>query len=80
MFQSILPIKLLLLERNDPSKHHLLHRLMCHEDQRSNFPEYWGNVRNIIGPFIMEAINNDQILKDNEQIHKITIEDVVRKL
>ena len=71
-------MRLLMLRRNDPLRNELLLRLMCHEEERQNFPDYWNRVRNVLGPFIITVLNSEELIKEKQQSDIITIDDVVR--
>lgn len=70
-------MRLLMLRRNDPYRNDLLVRLMGHEEERKNFPEYWSRVRNFLGSFIVTVLNNEKLLNKKQQCDKITLDDVV---
>ena len=70
-------MRLLLLEKDEPANNQLLHLLMCHEDQRPKFPEYWDRFRNVLAPFIVDVLNNDSVVQENQPNSKISIDDVV---
>ena len=73
----ILPIRLLMLRRTDAFRNELFLRLMCHEEQRKQFPEYWDGVRQTSGPFILDVLNDEKMKNENDIGNRITLEDVV---
>ena len=68
-----------MLRRTDTFRNELFLRLMCHEEKRKFFPEYWNNVSNTLGPFILDVLNDETMIDQNDVCTRITIEDVVRK-
>ena len=65
-----------MLRRTDTYRNELFSRLMCHEEQRQKYPEYWDGVRHTSGPFIMDVLNDEKMKNENDT--RITLEDVVR--
>ena len=68
-----------MLRRTDSFKNELYSRLMCHEEERKNYPEYWDDVKRTLGPFILEVLNDENAIHQNTMSTKITLEDVVRQ-
>ena len=51
---------------------------MGHEEEIKNYPTYWNRVRDTLGPFILDILNNKQLINEDEN-DKLTIENVVRR-
>ena len=66
-----------MLRRSDRYRNYLYLRLMGHDEDNEIDPEYWNRVKTVLGPMILDILNDDNVFNDKTHRNDITLDDVV---
>ena len=66
-----------MLRRSDRYRNYLYLRLMGHDEDNEIDPEYWNRVKTVLGPMILDILNEDNVFNDKTHRNDITLDDVV---
>ena len=66
-----------MLRRSDRYRNDLYLRLMGHDEDNEIDPEYWNRVKTVLGPMILDILNDDNVFNDKTHRNDITLDDVV---
>ena len=50
---------------------------MGHDEDNEIDPEYWNRVKTVLGPMILDILNEDNVFNDKTHRNDITLDDVV---